>query len=215
MFTGIIEEVGTVLAASHHARALRLTVKCCKVLEGTRVGDSIAVNGVCLTAASIGRDSFTADVMAETVRRTNLAGLEYKSAVNLERALCIGGRMGGHIVTGHIDGTAQILDFTREKNAVWMTLGADKSILRYIVQKGSVAIDGVSLTVAQVSGAQFKVSLIPHTGSETILLKKPIKSFVNIECDIIGKYVEKLIHHADSRQPSAVDENFLKMHGFI
>lgn len=192
MFTGIIEEVGRVEQVTRGAKASRLRIKAAAVLEGTRTGDSICTGGVCLTVTKLGRDYFEADVMAETMRRTKLGSLAAGSSVNLERAMQLGGRFGGHIVSGHIDGTGVVRSMLAEENAVWVTITASKPLLRYIVEKGSVAIDGVSLTVASVDENGFRVSVIPHTGKETTLLRQREGDAVNLECDVIGKYVEKL-----------------------
>ncbi len=193
MFTGIIEEVGSIRMVSIEGSSGKVSVKARKVLEGTRIGDSIGVNGVCLTVIAMGKDEFTADVMAETVRRSNLGQLKAGERVNLERAMAAGGRFGGHIVSGHIDGTGIIKSCRREENAVWVTVEAPKEILRLIMEKGSVCIDGISLTVASVGQHSFQVSVIPHTGEETTLLGKGPGETVNLENDIIGKYVERLM----------------------
>ncbi len=193
MFTGIIEEIGTVRRIERGAKGAWLTIGAKTVLEGTKIGDSIATNGVCLTVTSMTADSFTADVMAETLRRSGLGALQSGSPVNLERAMPADGRFGGHIVSGHIDGTGTVAALRREDNAVWVTVHAAPSLLRYIVEKGSIAIDGVSLTVAAVDTDGFSVSIIPHTGAQTILLGKKPGDTVNLECDVIGKYVEKLL----------------------
>ena len=174
MFTGIIEEIGTVRRIEHGAKGARLTIQAKTVLEDTRIGDSIATNGVCLTVVSMTGDSFSADVMAESLRRSSLGTLQGGSPVNLERAMAANGRFGGHIVSGHIDGTGTIASQKREDNAVWVKIKTPAPLLRYIVEKGSIAIDGVSLTVAAVTDTDFSVSIIPHTGTQTILLgKKP------------------------------------------
>lgn len=193
MFTGIIEEMGRVRSVSLAGASGQISIEAKKVLEGTRTGDSIAVNGVCLTVVSLERDGFTADVMAETVRRSNLGQLHRGDRVNLERAMAADGRFGGHIVSGHIDGEGLIKSYRKEENAVWITVEADLGILRLIVEKGSVCIDGVSLTVAAVSERDFQVSVIPHTGEETTLLKKKPGDKVNLENDVVGKYVERLL----------------------
>lgn len=193
MFTGIIEELGSVRSLSLTGTSGKITIDAKKVLEGTRIGDSIAVNGVCLTVISLQRDGFTADVMAETVRRSNLGDLRRGDRVNLERAMAAGGRFGGHLVSGHIDGTGTIKSCRKEENAVWVTVTAGPDILRLIIEKGSVAIDGISLTVAAVSDRDFQVSVIPHTGEETTLLKKKPGDAVNLENDVVGKYVERLL----------------------
>ncbi len=193
MFTGIIEEVGTIKHLAAGGVSGQLAVKAKKVLEGTRIGDSIAVNGVCLTVVSLQPDGFTADVMAETVRRSGLGKCRSGDRVNLERAMAADGRFGGHIVSGHIDGVGVVRSLVREENAVWVTVAAPAEILRFIVEKGSIAIDGISLTVAYVDESVFKVSVIPHTGEETTLLTRSPGDTVNLENDIIGKYVEKLM----------------------
>lgn len=200
MFTGIIEEMGTVSSVAEGSLSAVITIQASKVLEGSHIGDSIAVNGVCLTVTSIHGGLFTADVMAETMRRSSLGSLSKGSRVNLERAMLCGGRFGGHIVSGHIDGTGVVVSKIKEDNAVWVTVGADKSILKYIVLKGSVAIDGTSLTVAAVDDASgtFSVSVIPHTGEETILLKKAVGDIVNLENDVIGKYVERFLNYKEN-----------------
>ena len=193
MFTGIVEEKGTVGHISLAGISGSIAIKARKVLEGTRIGDSIAVNGVCLTVVSLRPDGFTADVMAETIRRTSLGSCQPGDPVNLERAMAADGRFGGHIVAGHIDGVGTIRSAVPEGNAVWITIDAPPQILRYIVEKGSIAIDGISLTVAYVDESVFKVSVIPHTAAETTLLSKKAGDIVNLENDIVGKYIEKLI----------------------
>ena len=216
MFTGIIEETGVIEEIRPGGRSSRLTIRAKKVLEDTKVGDSICTSGVCLTAVEVTKNTFTADVMAETMRRTKLGSLQAGSEVNLERALLPTTRMGGHIVSGHIDGTGVIRSMEREDNAVWVTVETSKELLRYIVGKGSIAIDGISLTVANVSDTNFQVSVIPHTGQETTLLRQKAGDLVNLECDIIGKYVEKLLTHPEQpEKESAVTEAFLAEHGFL
>lgn len=198
MFTGIIEEIGTVERLERSAAACTLVIRAKKVLEDTRIGDSIAVNGVCLTVTRMSDSSFCADVMPETLRRSSLGSLSAGGRVNLERAMAANGRFGGHIVSGHIDGTGTIAAMQPEANAVVVTIAAAPSLLHYIVEKGSIAIDGISLTVVSVSHTDFSVSLIPHTGAETTLLSKRAGEIVNLENDIIGKYVEKLSRPAAS-----------------
>ena len=193
MFTGIIEEVGTLLATRKASKSESLTIEAPYVLQDAKIGDSIAVNGICLTATSISGNTFTADVMAETIRRSSLGNCKIGSYVNLERAMAADGRFGGHIVSGHIDGTGVIRSMIQEENAVWVSIKTSQRILDLIVEKGSVCIDGISLTVAKVDDEGFQVSVIPHTGEETILLKKASGDLVNLENDIIGKYVEKLM----------------------
>ncbi len=193
MFTGIIEEIGKVKKISLAGKSGSLEIGAKKILEGTKIGDSIAVNGVCLTVTSLSPQGFSADVMAETLRRSSLGSLSSGTAINLERAMAAGGRFGGHIVSGHIDGTGTISKMQKEENAVWVHIKAAESILALIVEKGSIAIDGISLTVASVSYSEFTVSIIPHTATETTLLSKKTGDIVNLENDIVGKYVQKLL----------------------
>lgn len=217
MFTGIVEEVGEIIGISQGAKSAKLTIKGSVVTKGSNVGDSIAVNGVCLTATTLNGEIFTADVMAETMRRTSLGSLKAGSRVNLERAMAADGRFGGHIVSGHIDGTGKISSMVREDNAVWVTIDAPANILNLIIEKGSIAIDGISLTVAYVDSSCFKVSIIPHTASETTLLSKNVGDEVNLENDVIGKYVEKImgLKKEEKAQNTSIDMNFLAQHGFI
>lgn len=197
MFTGIVEEKGIIRSLNINGSSGTIRIEARKVLEGTSIGDSIAVNGICLTVTSMGDGFFTADVMAETVRRSSLGSLSQGSEVNLERAMSANGRFGGHIVSGHIDGTGTVRSLVREENAIWVTIDTPPEILKYIVHKGSICIDGISLTVASVGSDNFKVSVIPHTGSETTLLSKRPGSPVNLENDIIAKYVERLINYKE------------------
>ena len=216
MFTGIIEEVGTVRRVLSGGPAGEISIRAASVLEGTHIGDSIAVNGVCLTVTGMTGDGFTADVMPETLRRTNLGRLNSDSRVNLERAMAAGGRFGGHIVSGHIDGVGTIRSMRREENAVWVTIAAPTPILRLIVEKGSIAIDGVSLTVAEVTSETFSVSIIPHTGAQTILLSKRPGEQVNLENDVVGKYVQRLLEPYQTETPKSggITEEFLMQYGF-
>ncbi len=187
-----------------------------KIFDDIHLGDSVAINGVCLTADTLTENSFTADVMAETLRRSSLGDLKIGSKVNMERAMLCNGRFGGHIVSGHVDATGVVTDFKREENAVWVTISAESKTLKYIVEKGSVALDGISLTVANVDNTSFKVSVIPHTASETTLLNKSVGDKINIECDVVGKYIEKFLNFKDKESvKSSVDLNFLAKHGFI
>ena len=219
MFTGIIEETGKLLSVEKGAASAVLTIGASLVTEGTRVGDSIAVNGVCLTVTKLGPDRFSADVMAETLRRSSLGQLSVGAAVNLERALAVGGRLGGHIVSGHIDGTGRITEIRQEDNAVWYRIEADAKLLRYIVEKGSVTVDGISLTVAAVDGRSFQVSVIPHTREVTSLSDRKIGDRVNLENDIIGKYVERLLggSSGETEKPAkgGLSMDFLAEHGFF
>lgn len=200
IFTGIIEELGVVKSIAINGASGCITIKAKKVLEGTQLGDSIAVNGTCLTVTSINSDGFSADVMAETVKRTSLSQVGKGDLVNLERAMILNGRFGGHIVSGHIDGTGTITKYTKEENAIWVTIKAPDEILDLIVEKGSICIDGISLTVATVSDQDFQVSIIPHTAKETTLIHKKVGSLVNLENDIVGKYIKKLMENKQEEQ---------------
>ncbi|MDO4300167.1 MAG: riboflavin synthase [Clostridia bacterium] len=206
MFTGIIEETGRVINAKNP-----LVIGVSKILEDIHIGDSIAVNGVCLTVTRYDNSSITLDVMNETYSKTNLGSLKTGSTVNIERAMAANGRFGGHIVSGHIDGTGTLTEISSDGIAKWLTITAENDILNYIVLKGSVALDGVSLTVAYIDSKCFKVSIIPHTQSETTLLSKPIGSTINIENDIIGKYIEKFMH---PNNESKITLDFLRENGF-
>lgn len=215
MFTGIIEEVGTVISVQKGAASSFIEIKAETVLSDVHIGDSIAVNGVCLTVVSFSSASFRADVMNETLSRSSLGSLKQGSPVNLERAMAAGGRFGGHIVSGHIDGTGVITDIKKDGIAHWYTISANAAILRYIVEKGSIAIDGISLTVARVGDGSFAVSIIPHTAAKTVLSAKKIGDTVNLENDIIGKYVERLMKpESDTPENSAITMEFLAKNGF-
>ena len=217
MFTGIIEEVGAVKQITHGQHSEVLNIQARTVLENTKIGDSIAVNGICLTVTRLFADSFSADVMHETLNRSSLAGLMVGSRVNLERAMAADGRFGGHIVSGHIDGTGVIRSLIREENAIWVSIGTSPQILHLIVEKGSICIDGISLTVAKVEEEGFQVSVIPHTGEETTLLEKVPGDSVNLENDVIGKYVERLLglgKSEEEKKESGITMEFLQEFGF-
>lgn len=193
MFTGIIEEIGKVEKIQRDHRNCKLSVRALKILEDIHLGDSIAVNGICLTVTYFNSHFFTVDVMNETWNRTALSLIKHGSYVNLERAMPVNGRFGGHIVTGHIDGTGRIVSVRTDKNAVWYQIQTESKILSLIVEKGSVTIDGISLTVAKISETDFSVSVIPHTLAQTILKNKQAGDMVNLETDILGKYVYKFV----------------------
>ena len=217
MFTGIIEEKGAVKSIRRGQHSAVITVSGKKVLQDTVPGDSIAVNGICLTVTSLGPGWFTADVMHETLNRSSLSDASAGTFVNLERAMAAGGRFGGHIVSGHVDGTGVIREIRRDDNAVWFTVSAPGDIMKYIVEKGSVAIDGISLTVASVRGDSFDVSVIPHTLGLTVLGDRCRGDVVNLENDIIGKYVEKLMNYGqDSPKDNkgGITEEMLIKYGF-
>ena len=203
MFTGIVEEKGAVKSIRLGRHSAVITVNAKKVLQDTVPGDSIAVNGICLTVTSLGPGWFTADVMHETLNRSSLSDAAAGTFVNLERAMAADGRFGGHIVSGHVDGTGVIREIRRDDNAVWFTVSAPGNIMKYIVEKGSVAIDGISLTVAAVRDNSFDVSVIPHTLGLTVLGDRCRGDIVNLENDIIGKYVEKLMNYS----PGSAEDN--------
>ncbi len=230
MFTGLVEEIGTVENIRVKSNYAELEIRAEKIMDDVKIGDSISTNGVCLTVSNLRSNGFTADVMPESMDRTNLGELKKLSKVNLERAMAANGRFGGHIVSGHIDGTGKMKSKVKDGNAYWLEIGADKDILKYIVFKGSVALDGVSLTVAYVDDESFKVSIIPLTGEETTLLKKSIGDRINIECDLVGKYIEKLLKSGligasiigndekgsgNENCNSSIDEDFLRRNGFL
>ncbi len=215
MFTGIIEEIGKVTQIQKGTHSAILQIQAKIVLEQLKIGDSVAVNGVCLTVTSISSHSFTADVMHETLNRSALSGLTCGSSVNLERAMPANGRFDGHIVAGHVDGIGKVMQIRRDDNAVWFTIQANSSIMYYIVEKGSIAIDGISLTVASLSADFFCVSVIPHTAKVTTLGMRKIGDTVNLENDIIGKYVEKfLMPTAPTSQKNTFTREWLLQHGY-
>jgi riboflavin synthase len=211
MFTGIIEEKGIIKSIRTIGQSARITISAGKVLDGLKTGDSINTDGVCLTVTEFSSSFFIVDVMPETIQRTTFSKLRPGSSVNLERALQLSDRLGGHIVCGHIDGTGSIGQIRKDENAIWISIIAEDMILRYVVEKGSIAIDGISLTVVKTGQHTFEVSIIPHTQTETTILTKKTGDTVNIECDIIGKYVEKLC----KKNSEKMDLNFLAENGFI
>lgn len=216
MFTGIIEELGTIRGVSLTKNGGELQIAATTVLGGTKLGDSIAVNGTCLTVTKLEKDGFTAFVMAESLRRTNLGNLKRGSVVHLERAMAADGRFGGHMVTGHIDGQGTFLSQKPEGQAVVLTIGADPEILSGIVEKGSIAIDGTSLTVMDVGKDSFRVGIIPHTGGHTALLDRPKGYACNLETDVIGKYIQKFLAKNTEPTPkkSTLTMDFLRENGF-
>ena len=221
MFTGMVEELGIVRAVRRGRASSVLSIGARRILSDLRIGDSVAVNGVCLTAAAKDDGGFTADVMAETLRRSNLGALKVGEAVNLERALAANGRFGGHIVSGHVDNLGEIVNTKQEGSALWLTLSAPPDVLELVVKKGSVTLDGVSLTVAERTERTFSVSLIPTTQTDTTLLRKRPGDKINLETDIIGKYVRALLHKSapaalpeGQSQESRLTEDFLRRNGF-
>lgn len=218
MFTGLVEEVGRVASIKRGPLSASLVIKAERVVENIKLGDSIATNGVCLTVTSFDSNSFQVDVMAETLRMSNLDSLSVGSRVNLERALRLGDPLGGHLVSGHIDGTGSIEGFREEDNAIWLSIAAPSHILKYIIPRGSIAIDGISLTVAYLDDQAFKVSIIPLTARETSLVEKNIGDRVNLEVDMIGKYVERFLsfrQEDEVKVKSKINMDFLGQHGFL
>ncbi|QEK01591.1 riboflavin synthase [Treponema phagedenis] len=216
MFTGIVEEVGTIKQITRGTHSAVLTIEAKLVLDDLKIGDSVAVNGICLTATACSPQGFTADVMHETLNRSALAGLRQGSRINLERAMPANGRFGGHIVSGHVDGVGKILQITRDDTAAWYSIQTAPSILRYIVEKSSITIDGISLTVASTSADSFSISAIPHTIAVTTLSERHIGDSVNLETDIIGKYVEKLLFPAAAEKTETkLTKDFLSRYGFL
>ena len=217
MFTGIVEEIGTVIGIQQSGESFVLTIKAGKILEDVQLGDSIAVNGVCLTVTQFSKDQFSVDVMPETVKATSLKIVKRGSAVNLERAMAAGGRFGGHFLSGHVDGTGVITSKKPFENAVYYEIETDPKLLKYIILKGSIAVDGTSLTVFDVSENSFTISLIPHTMKETILGNKGSGDIVNLETDMIGKYVSHFLTGLidnPAEKKTGITEQFLEENGF-
>jgi len=217
VFTGIVEEIGKVKSIKKGTNSAILEIEARLVLEVTKLGDSIAVNGICLTVTDLTANSFRADVMHETLNRSALKSAKAGMKVNLERAMLAGGRFGGHIVSGHVDGLGKIKSIKKDDNAILYRIEAEGKILKYIVEKGSITIDGISLTVADVTGRDFMISAIPHTVAQTILSEKKVGDYVNLENDIIGKYVEKLMMpEGQNKQEntSKISKEFLLANGF-
>jgi len=215
LFTGIIEELGTVQKLDAFKDSARLTVEARKILQGSQIGDSIAVNGVCLTVTEMSGSTFSVDIMYETLRKTNLKDLTKLTKVNLERALQLQTRLGGHLVSGHVDGIGAIVSIEKIGIANLFEISAAEEVTRFLLPKGSVAVDGISLTVVDVGSTYFTVSLIPHTFSHTTLGFKKIGSTVNLETDIIGKYVARFLQPDKTSSGRDISIDFLTEHGFI
>jgi riboflavin synthase len=211
MFTGIIEEVGKIKKIQKGSQSIKLTIEANKVLEDSKIGDSISTNGVCLTITEMSKSHFSVDVMYETMHRTNIKDMQTGSLLNLERALTLNTRLGGHLVSGHIDGLGKIKSGRQEDIAKVFTIETDEKLLKYVIAKGSIAIDGISLTVVEVLNNTFSVSIIPHTQNQTTLFSKKIGETVNIECDLIAKHVEKLL---EPKSSSKLNEDLLKKYGY-
>lgn len=215
MFTGIIEEKGTIKAITKSGDAIKMSIKAPKILEDVHLGDSIAVNGVCLTVTTFDKNTFSVDIMPETVKATSLRDLTTGSKVNLERAMGANGRFGGHFVSGHVDGTGTIIKKKPVANAVYYEIEVNEELLHYMLLKGSVTVDGTSLTIFGLSDKSFTISLIPHTMSETILGEKTPGDIVNIECDVLGKYIEKFLTKGKVNETGkTMTEAFLEENGF-
>ena len=211
MFTGIIEEMGRLEQINNSGNSYSLKIACKKILSDIQLGDSIAVNGICLTITNFNETSFTADVMPVTIQKSNLKNLRLNDLVNLERALRANSRFGGHIVSGHIDSTGNIINIQKIHNAVLFSISAPEETLKYLIPEGSICIDGISLTIAKLSDTSFEISLIPHTFTETILSKKSIGDSVNLEVDQIGKYLYNFIN---KKNKSNITKEFLTQNGF-
>lgn len=216
MFTGIIEEIGEVSRLQKREKSFKISIRASLILEDMKLGDSISTNGLCLTVSEFNQKEFTADIMPESLNRSNLGTLNVGAKVNLERAMSLNGRFGGHIVSGHIDGVGHILEVKKEENAIWFEIKTSLNLMRYIVEKGSITIDGISLTVAQVKAKSFSVSIIPHTLKGTIMADKKVGDTVNLENDILGKYIEKLWgDSSSSMKESSVTKEKLFNNGFL
>src|SRR5665648_302441 len=216
MFTGIVEEIGEVISVKSGTKSSVLEIRGNLIFDDLKAGDSVSVNGVCLTATSLKKNVFNVDVMSETLKRSTLKSINPGTLVNLERAMAANGRFGGHMVSGHIDGTGEIVNITREDNAVWFTVKASEKIMSFIIEKGSIAVDGISLTVAKLEDNQFSVSTIPHTVKSTVLFTKGIGSQVNLENDMAGKYIEKFLQNKmnNDHSKSGVTVSMLEKAGF-
>lgn len=212
MFTGIIEAVGEIKGIRGNDKGISLQILIPESFDDIKIGDSISVSGVCLTAKTIEGGTFTADVSAETISKTSFGRIKTGERVNLERAMRLSDRLGGHIVSGHIDGTARLKEVRKEGESVRLSFFLEKELLRYVINKGSIAIDGISLTVNEVGDGGFTVNIIPHTAENTTILDKKAGDEVNIEVDIIGKYVERLLGKGKENK---IDRSFLSEHGFL
>lgn len=215
MFTGIVEEIGKIKSVKKSTKSSSLTIEGNTIFEDLKIGDSVAVNGVCLTVTDIKNNTFMVYVMSETLNRSSLGKLKIGSSVNLERAIPTNGRFGGHIVSGHIDGIGVIVKIERDDKAIWYTVKTHENLMQYIVLKGSIALDGISLTVSNINNNSFSVSIIPHTSKATILSEKIIGDTINIENDIIGKYIEKFMYlNKEEKKESKITKDYLLKMGF-
>jgi len=217
VFTGIIEEIGTVKKIQKVSdQAVTMTISSRKILEDVGLGDSISVNGICLTVTHFTSDYFEVDAMPETIKATSLNSLKKGSSVNLERAMAANGRFGGHFVSGHIDATGKIVKKKKEQNAIYYDIEIPNDLTKYILPKGSITVDGTSLTIFGIQKSIFTISLIPHTAKETILGEKEEGDIVNIECDMLAKYVQKMLQNDDHEQKvNRISKDFLQQNGFM
>lgn len=216
MFTGIVEEIGLVLSIKDVYKSRVIKIKCKKVIEDINIGDSICTNGVCLTATKLGKDYFIADVMMESLKLSNISKLKEGDSVNLERALSVNGRLNGHIVSGHIDGMGTIIGAENHGNSTVIKVECSNELLQYMVCKGSVTLDGTSLTISSLKENYFEVSIIPHTKDESVILKKNIGQAINIECDMLLKYIKRLMDFSTYKSnENNITLNLLKENGFI
>ncbi|KIL47943.1 riboflavin synthase [Jeotgalibacillus campisalis] len=215
MFTGIVEEVGAVVSINRGRESMVLSIEGPKVVSDVHLGDSISVNGVCLTVTGFSKNTFTVDVMPETVKASTIHQLKIGSKVNLERAMSANGRFGGHFVSGHIDGTGTIRSTQQKENAIYIYIEMDPALMPYFMLKGSVSVDGTSLTIFDVEESAIMISLIPQTVEESVLGKKRVGDLVNIECDMIAKYIHRFVQPAASPGKKGVDEAFLQKYGFM
>jgi len=211
MFTGIIEEIGSIKKIDRKGQGLQLMISCQEILEDMKIGDSISTNGVCLTVTTFGSDYYMTDVMPETAKLSTLNHLRIGESVNLERALALGDRFGGHMVSGHIDGTGEIIRKVKDSNATRLLIRCSEDMLRYTVKKGSITLDGISLTVVSITNCEFEVSIIPQTKEDTTLLSKALGDYINIENDMVAKYIEKFT----STKKDTITTDFLKKNGFM
>lgn len=215
MFTGLIEEIGIVQSIRINGESAAISIAANSITKNLKVGDSVNTNGACLTVTSFSSSEFTVDAVAETMRRTNLSNLKSGDKVNLERALQLSDRLGGHMVSGHIDGIGTIVQIGAEGNAQIVTIETIPEIIKYIIEKGSIAIDGISLTVMDVAKTRFKVAIIPHTSNQTTLISKKQGNTINLECDMVGKYIERFLNlQEDKKTGSKIDMGFLREHGY-
>ncbi|WP_085993199.1 riboflavin synthase [Oceanobacillus senegalensis] len=216
MFTGIIEEIGTVKKIQNVSEeAVQMTIGSKKILEDVHLGDSISVNGICLTVTNFSSDYFQVDAMPETIKATSLQDLKQGSKVNLERAMAANGRFGGHFVSGHIDGIGEIVKKHKDQNAIYYDIEIPEELAQFLLHKGSITVDGTSLTLFGVDKNVFIISLIPHTVEETILGEKGKGDIVNIECDMLAKYVHNMLRNEYTKKEGKLDQEFLKNNGFM